>query len=184
MVIACFGDSLIYGFLFGSEYSWIRTVEWETGHRLLNYGNCGETTIDIGQRLRFGILPDADALIFFGGANDVLQLMPKEESCAELKRVIAFSAEKKLPLCVVLPLLSGEETCNERLQLMRDEFERLCEGKVMTLDLMHAIGTTQEEIAEAYLDGFHPRAEVYERMGKYAAPLIAKWCETKLKKIR
>ena len=36
--VACFGDSLIFGFPYGPKESWIAEVEAETGVTMLNYG--------------------------------------------------------------------------------------------------------------------------------------------------
>lgn len=177
-VVACFGDSLVYGFPYGEEYSWLKTVEQLSGHKFLNFGCCGETTVDIEQRLRCFALPEkVDALLFFGGANDVLQLTPLPVSCEALKRVLALAEAETLPLCVVLPLISGEESVNDKLCQLRKEFARIAAGKAKLLDLMPSIGEDAEEIKGAYLDGFHPKAIVYEKMGKYAAQPLAEWLE-------
>ena len=176
--VACFGDSLIYGFPYGGEYSWINKVETLTGIKMLNYGSCGETCVDIGHRMRFSNLsPNVDALLFLGGANDVLQGTPASVSTGELKKVLSFAAEKKLPISLVLPFISGEESCNPSLQALRNSFTEIAAGKANIIDLMPAIGNQSDEIKAAYLDGFHPKSDVYERMGIYAAPLIAKWLD-------
>lgn len=174
--IACYGDSLVYGFPYGPEYSWLRTVEKIAGLHLINFGCCGETCTDISWRLRFGQLPaGTDGLLFFGGANDVLQGTPPAVSRAALGQVLDFAGEKNLPLCVVLPLLSGEPSCNGRLAELRREFAALCEGRAEQLDLQIAVGLDDDARERAYSDGFHPRAGIYEKMGEYAAPLLAEW---------
>ncbi|HAT98720.1 MAG TPA: lysophospholipase, partial [Acidaminococcaceae bacterium] len=44
--IACFGDSLIEGFPFAQENSWVAQVEKVTELRMLNHGVCGECCDD------------------------------------------------------------------------------------------------------------------------------------------
>ena len=50
--VACFGDSLIYGFPFGPRTSWLAEAEKVTGDKFLNYGVCGDCTDDILFRLQ------------------------------------------------------------------------------------------------------------------------------------
>lgn len=45
--IACYGDSLIYGFPFGIDYSWTAQVEKNFPVKMLNYGVCGDCCDDI-----------------------------------------------------------------------------------------------------------------------------------------
>ena len=178
MTVACFGDSLIYGFPYGEMYSWVYVVEKTTGIRMINYGICGETCVEIGQRLRFGKLPaGVSHLLFFGGANDVLQMTPAEVSLGEVRRVIDYAEEINLPICIVLPLLSGEESVNTKLAGLREKMTKLAEGRAYVLDLQPAVGMNAEERDTAYSDGFHPKAAVYEKMGNFAAPLIDNWCK-------
>lgn len=55
--VACFGDSLIYGFPFGPRTSWLAEAEKVTGGKFLNYGVCGDCTDDILFRLQTMFLP-------------------------------------------------------------------------------------------------------------------------------
>ena len=75
--VACFGDSLIYGFPFGPRVSWIAEAEKLTGHKFLNYGVCGDCTDDILTRLQTAFLPEQTThILFWGGANDIIQMRP------------------------------------------------------------------------------------------------------------
>lgn len=56
-IVACFGDSLIYGFPFGPRISWLAEAEKLTGDKFLNYGVCGDCTDDILSRLKTMPLP-------------------------------------------------------------------------------------------------------------------------------
>ena len=58
--VACFGDSLIYGFPFGPRISWLAEAEKLTGDKFLNYGVCGDCTDDILSRLKNMPLPAQD----------------------------------------------------------------------------------------------------------------------------
>jgi len=176
--LACFGDSLVYGFPFSQDYSWTAVLE-EQGIKIINEGACGATTDDILDNMRYTPLPaGVKQVLFFGGANDVIQRCPKDATLETIRRVKKLAAEKGWQLCIVLPLLSGEATENSRLQALRAALAK--EQEVFLLDLQPAIGTTAEELKAAYLDGWHPKAQVYRKMGEYAAPLLREWLDLEI----
>lgn len=173
MTLACFGDSLVYGFPFSPDYSWTAVLE-KYGVSIINKGVCGATTGEILDNMRYAALPQGvDRVLFFGGANDIIQGVPKRVILDTVGKVKTLAAERGWRLCLALPLLSGEEGANGKIRALRAELAR--EAGVFILDLQPAIGTSEEELREAYLDGWHPKAAVYEKMGEYAAPGLLKW---------
>lgn len=175
---ACFGDSLVYGFPFGPGVSWLAVVEELTGQRFLNYGVCGDCTDDIYYRLRTMFLPsDAAHIIFFGGANDLLQRRPQKFILEDLQKAVEFCAARGLELCIVLPLLSSDSVLNERLAPLRSAISSRFAAKVLLLDLQPAVGLSADARAAAYVDGVHPTPATYTAMGKYAAPLLQNWLQ-------
>lgn len=175
MTLACFGDSLVYGFPFSPDYSWTAVLE-KYGVSIINNGVCGATTGEILDNMRYAALPQGvDRVLFFGGANDIIQGVPKRVILDTVGKVKALAAEKGWHLCLALPLFCGEEGANGKIGELRAELAR--EAGAFILDLQPAIGRSEEELREAYLDGWHPKARVYERMGEYAAPGLVKWLE-------
>lgn len=66
ITIACFGDSLIYGFPYGPASSWlVRVEELCPNLRLLNYGTCGATCDDINDNLFRTVLPQEVSCILW-----------------------------------------------------------------------------------------------------------------------
>lgn len=175
MTLACFGDSLVYGFPFSPDYSWTAVLE-KYGVSIINKGVCGATTGEILDNMRCAVLPQGvDRVLFFGGANDIIQGVPKRVILDTVGKVKALAAEKGWRLCLVLPLFSGEEGVNGKIGELRAE---LAGGTgAFILDLQPAVGMAEEDLREAYLDGWHPKAKVYEKMGEYAAPGLLKWLE-------
>lgn len=175
MTLACFGDSLVYGFPFSPDYSWTAVLE-KFGVGIINKGVCGATTDEILDDMRYAVLPKGvDGVLFFGGANDVIQGIPTRCILDTVGKVKTLAAEKGWRLCLALPLLSGEERANGKIRELRAE---LAGGRgAFILDFQPAIGTSEEDLREAYLDGWHPKAKVYEKMGEYAAPELLKWLE-------
>ena len=180
--IACYGDSLVQGFPFGTRYSWTAAVEKAAGNsiKMLNYGLCGDCCDDILYRMRQYALPQyVHHVLFLGGANDILQGRSLEHILADYKRLLEWCEEKHYSLCVVMPLLSAEEELNHHLLNLRQAVELLCKNKAMLLDLQPAIGLTAAERSRAYLDGVHPKAATYESMGNYAVEYLVNWLEIK-----
>lgn len=176
--IACYGDSLIQGFPFSSAYSWVTVAEKEAGgaFRMLNYGLCGDATDDILYRMRQYDLPDyVHNALFLGGANDIIQGRKCESILRTLEQVYATSKEKKLRLAFVLPFISTERALNAMLESLRASIVERFSARAFILDLQPAIGLTAGDRYKAYVDGIHPKAATYEAMGRYAAPLLAKW---------
>lgn len=172
--LACFGDSLIYGFPFSPEYSWTAVLEKKHGVMVINEGVCGATTDDILDNMRYTLLPEAvKHVLFFGGANDVIQCCPGKATLEIIERVKGLAREKGWKLCIVLPLLSGDASVNEKMEALREEIKKR-EGAFI-LDLQPAIGSSKDALGKAFVDGWHPKAGVYEKMGEYAAPILAEW---------
>lgn len=177
--VACFGDSLIQGFPFSKQYSWIAEVEKQKNIKMLNYGICGECCDDIFVRLKNTVLSEyIQHIIFFGGANDLLQKRPQKFILEDLSNVCLWCKQAGYQLCIVLPLISGDEKFNIYLQELRRKMQAELADKCFLLDLQPAVGTGSGELKKAYLDCVHPTAAMYKKMGAYAAPIIEKWIET------
>lgn len=176
--VACFGDSLIYGFPFGPRVSWIAEVEKLTGHKFLNYGVCGDCTDDILTRLQTVFLPEQTThILFWGGANDIIQMRPQKFIVEDLQKTVYYCQDKNLKPGIVLPLVTAESGLNKYLLPLREAISTRFAELVWLLDLQPAVGLTAADRKNAYLDGVHPTAAVYRAMGRYAAPLLKSWLE-------
>ena len=174
--IACYGDSLVQGFPFGTKYSWTAQVEKLTNIKMLNYGVCGDCCDDIVYRLRQYALPEyVRHILFLGGANDIMQGRKLDAIIYDYKRLLDFCTEKDYKLCIVLPLISSDELLNRYLLNLKQEIVTRFAAQALLLDLQPAIGQTAKERKHVYLDGVHPTAATYEAMGAYAAPFLQKW---------
>ena len=174
--IACFGDSLIQGYPYTNNNSWIAEAEKYAEIKMLNYGVCGDCCDDIFTRLKMTNLPEhVKHILFFGGANDIIQGRPEKHILEDFAKLVKWCEEKNYSLCIVLPLISAEPMLNVQLQsLGRAVYEKYSD-KVFMLDLQPAVGMSSLERRLAYLDGVHPKATTYKAMGKYAAPLVSEW---------
>lgn len=177
--IACFGDSLIEGFPFGSDYSWIRQLESSGEITAYNYGLCGDCTDDIFDRMRYRPLPEqVKHILYLGGANDIIQGVPERFTVANVAKVVNWCEEKGYKLCLVLPFVSGDEVLNRKLLNLRQEYEHHFKDKAFILDLQPAIGTTAALRKKAYLDTVHPTLATYKAMGEYSLPILLQWVKS------
>lgn len=174
--IACFGDSLVQGFPFGKEASWVAELESTGEIKAYNYGLCGDCSDDIFDRLRFMQLPEqVKHIVFLGGANDVIQGVPEKFTMEIFRKLVIWCEENSYRLCIVLPLISSDAYLNRRLLNLRQELEMRYNEKAFLLDLQPAIGLDAGTRAKAYLDGVHPTAVTYKQMGEYARPILLEW---------
>lgn len=119
--VACFGDSLIYGFPFGPRISWLAEAEKLTGDKFLNYGVCGDCTDDILSRLKTMPLPaHIKHILFLGGANDIIQMRPQKFILEDLDKTLRYCQSKNFDLGIVLPLVTAESRLNEYILPLRD----------------------------------------------------------------
>lgn len=177
--IACFGDSLVQGFPYGTSSSWVAKAEaLSLGQlKLYNYGLCGDCCDDIFYRMRIRpIPPEVRYILFLGGANDSLQNCPYEYTMDSFAKMVKWSEDNNYKLGIILPFISTEEFYNRKLLNYRqDLIHKYQNTHVRLFDLQTAIGKNQQEISKAYLDGFHPHLHIYEALGELILPQLLKW---------
>lgn len=174
--IACFGDSLIQGFPFGNQASWVAVLDQNPELKIYNYGLCGDCTDDILDRIKYRYLePDIKHLLFLGGANDILQGVPEKFTLDTIAKLVKWCEEKDYQLCLVLPLISSDTYLNRRLLNLKQELQQRYQDKLFLLDLQPAIGLEEATRRKAYIDGVHPTLATYKAMGEYALPQLLAW---------
>ena len=174
--IACFGDSLIEGFPFSQENSWIARVEKNTGIRMLNHGICGECCDDIKDRLIWRpFQKEITHVLFEGGMNDIIQGCPLAFSIDQMKAAKHFCDEQDVPFCLVMPWLCGAEEINPLIERMRKAMTETFDGVCYLLDFEPMLANAGRRMRWFIWDGVHPKAETYEALGDFAAPLLQNW---------
>ena len=174
--IACFGDSLIEGFPFYPENSWVAQVQKNTGIRMLNHGICGECCDDIKDRLVWRPLPkEVNHVLFEGGMNDIIQGCSLTFSVEQIKLAKQFCDEQNAQFCLVLPWLCGAEELNHLIERLREVMQKEFENKCYLLDFEPMFLTKKHRMEWFIWDGVHPKAETYEALGNFASPLLENW---------
>jgi len=175
-VIACFGDSLIEGFPFSSENSWVARVAGNTGMEMLNYGICGECCDDIKDRIIWHPLQkEITHVLFEGGMNDIIQGCPLLFSIEQIKQAKQFCDEQKVPFCLVMPWFCGVDELNPLIERMRAAMKKEFAGICYLLDFEPLLVKAEHRMKWFIWDGVHPKAETYESLGDYASPLLQHW---------
>ncbi len=175
-IIACFGDSLIQGFPFTSENSWIAEVEKRTGISMMNYGYCGECCDEIRYRVTSRMIPDGcEHILFLGGMNDLLRKRPVAYILKDMDDALQWSLEQEFHFCLVLPWFCEHRELNLKIKQLRNEMTRRFEGKCLLLDFQKVYPAGVQMHAWFFWDGVHPQSCAYQKMGEYAAPILEKW---------
>jgi acyl-CoA thioesterase I len=175
--IACFGDSLVFGFPFGKEQSWLAKIHnLDNDITLLNYGECGASCDDILANMKGTTLtPEVKYIMFLGGANDVLQNRPVKVIMSDVQKAIMWATDRGYLFALVLPWLTAEASLNIKIEELRGKFCAQFSPACQIFDLQPAIGFNVMELSSAYLDGVHPTTGTYDKIGEYAGSLIKLW---------
>jgi len=175
--IACFGDSLVEGYPYGQAASWVAEVERQTALTMLNYGACGETTVDIMYRLvNWHPASKVHYVLYQGGMNDILQGIPLAATLKTLHYAQYWCQQQKQQLCLVVPWLSSDTKLNKQINALRAALaEAFGSTEIFLLDLQPAL--LGQPTAQLFLDGVHPMGLTYKQLGQYAAPILADWVQ-------
>ena len=177
--IACFGDSLIYGFPYNTDGSWLKVVNDNSNNvNCINYGECGFTCDDIYDKMKSFYLPEnVRHILVLGGANDILQERPIKDIISDLANIANWCADRRFALCFILPFLTAYPNYNEKLSLLRKEILGSTLSKNFILDLQQAVWQNAKIDIDAYFDGIHPTEATYAKIGFYAISFLDKWIE-------
>ena len=184
----CLGDSLTFGYGVSPRKRWLSLAAEQSGWRLMDRGLCGDTTGGMMLRLRELLvsLPKPDAVLLFGGVNDIFysgsDLAARANMGAMIHQLLSTGV---LPL-VGLPMpivpdwhpeawgaVVDFETAAGLLRDYGAWLRAFCRAfGVRTVDFgADFFDGHGGVIRELYLDGLHPGPEGHRRMA-------ARLCET------
>jgi acyl-CoA thioesterase-1 len=170
--VVCLGDSLTYGYPYGSHVSWVRYVADRLPIQMINSGVNGNIMEDMYNRYQRGVLRyHPDLLVVLGGTNDAFSM---EISCAEtiyyLEEIIKKAQADEICPVVALPMLVLDYYPADKLERIRtDERELAVRYNLRCIDFARAFADPQGKVRdELYLDCVHPNIAGYEAMGELA----------------
>lgn len=165
--IVCIGDSITYGFPYGSNASWTRYLGEATGHQIINRGINGNTTSEMIDRFdRHVIRENPDWVTVMGGTNDVVWRESIDRITWNLREMIekAEAAGIKVVLGLLVPVEEPEmEARVTRIRSWTVQYAR--EHQLPVIDFYSVFIDDHGFIrSDLLLDGAHPTEEGYRRM--------------------
>lgn len=171
--IICFGNSLTYGPGIEGDGDYPSYLEKLLGREVINAGRSGDTTRDALKRLEKDVLARDPCLVIVEfGTNDYFRSFPKEETMANLKKIILKIQEKGA--IVALCDVSGGKSLFGGYNIYHRELKQLARetGSIFIPRLMKDI--IQDPSLKT--DRVHPNSEGYkifaERVYKAIKPYL------------
>lgn len=170
--IVCLGDSLTFGYPYGSKFSWVYYVACRSSLEMINAGFSGNILEDMAKRYRKDVKRRSpDLLVVLGGTNDAYN---PEVSCAEsifhLEKIINEALSDQIRPVIALPMPVIDDFAVGKLERIRAEERDLANRfNLSWFDFADAFTDPSGSIKEdLYLDGVHPNTTGYEAMGAVA----------------
>lgn len=176
-VIACLGDSLTWGFPYGTPYSWVNLVSQRTGLKMINLGLNGNTTEDMLHRFPFQVLPAKPThVVLMGGTNDIIMQETFPRITLNLQNLVEMAQKHKIIPILGLPIPLGWKEAEVRLERIRAWMRDLARTQnLKVIDFNRAFYQVNSEGEwiprwELMLDGSHPAIEGYIAMADQFDP--------------
>jgi acyl-CoA thioesterase I len=190
--VAFFGDSYTAGVGDPSSLGWVgrmtaraRRTGWNlTGY---NLGVRRETMPDIQRRFLAEATPrlrdgDVHGVVIAGGVNDATVTAGRRratvaDTVAALEQILESAAAARWPVLVVGPALIDDQSHNERIGELSGVLHRSCTARAMPyIEIAACLAGDREWAAEvASVDGAHPGACGYARLGDLIWPAFLDW---------
>ncbi len=157
------GDSLIYGYPYGPEASWVRRASELSGQKLINAGQNGATGSDLIPSFPRSVLPHDPSYVIIGtGTNEAL----RGESLSSYERNLGILQELAgqhgiTPIFILpIPILSSEEQHLAELRTI------IHEQSCATLNFYRPFldARTRTPDPRWYVDWIHPTRAGYRRL--------------------
>ncbi len=171
--IVCIGDSITFGFPYGSHVSWTKPLAQETGNTVINKGINGNTTTDMLNRFDRDVLTHApDYVIIMGGANDIAWRDSFDRITKNFQDMVTKADTAGIKVVLGLPTPLDEPEYEARLARVREWMKDLAsQCEIPIIDFHSAFLNSDGELQEdLLLDGAHPTREGYQAMFR-AIPL-------------
>ncbi|NLV16268.1 MAG: GDSL family lipase [Syntrophomonadaceae bacterium] len=167
--IVCIGDSITFGFPYGSHVSWTKPLAETTGNTVVNQGINGNTTTDMLNRFDRDVLAQApDYVIIMGGANDIAWRDSVDRITTNIQDMVTKANLAGIKVVFGLPTPLDEPEYENRLSRVRKwmkEFAYRCE--IPIIDFHSAFFDSDGRFRdELLLDGAHPTKDGYQAMFK------------------
>jgi lysophospholipase L1-like esterase len=177
MRIVAIGDSLTYGFPFGTEFSWVELVAQRTGIDMVNAGVCGETTGDMLLRFKQDALDYKPAVVIItGGSNDAFFGVSPSTVGDNIDKMVRLAAKENIISVIGVPppvCLPEEKLLVQYRQHLRS---LAVQTNIMLIDFYrNMVDDFSSGLKSDYhIDGVHPNLKGYEVMADVAEAVLRK----------
>lgn len=182
--IVCLGDSITYGFPYGTEWSWTSIISEKLGRNMINRGINGDTTDGMLYRFDRHVASCRPShAVVMGGINDALMGSGAGEILDNIEKIVYRCFEKGIcPIIGITTPLIGDlidytgRNAMAALEELRQGLRLLASKKeIPVIDFFSALagpdGTTDESL---FVDGGHPNREGYRRMALVAEKALSR----------
>lgn len=174
--IVCLGDSITYGFPFGSSASWVTMLAGVVEGEVINQGINGNTTGDMLSRFERSVLRyEPTHLVLMGGINDVVCGESLDRISWNIRSMVEKARQAGIKVILGLPTAVDYPPWEQLLVRLRD-WMRAYAGELDLPIINFAAAFYDEEghiKSELLLaDGGHPDTTGYQAMFAQINPSI------------
>jgi lysophospholipase L1-like esterase len=165
-VIMAFGDSLTYGTGADKTQSYPSVLAKLSSHTVINNGVPGEISADGLNRLP-ALLDEQhpQLLILIHGANDIIRNIPREQTAANLTRMIAEAKQRNIKV-VMLGVPTFGLSSLESAKI----YQQVAEAEKVPIDLESLPAIIGNHDLKS--DEVHPNGQGYQRLGEAVFKLL------------
>ncbi|WP_066637027.1 GDSL-type esterase/lipase family protein [Desulfolucanica intricata] len=187
--IVCLGDSITYGYPYGTEVSWVRIITKQLDMHMINKGINGDTTVQMQARFDTDVVPwEPSYVIILGGTNDAFLGVDLSRVQKAFSIMVQNSFEEGI--CPILGLPAAVSTggvlsdfpaeefreVSEKLNSIRDWIKGFAANlQLPTIDFYSPLleQSSGQGNPGYFVDGYHPNRLGYQVLAKEAGKLLS-----------
>lgn len=175
--VICIGDSITYGYPFGSEYSWVNLGAKKVMNvTVMNKGINGDTSEGVVGRFTKDVINHHPNYVLITiGTNDTWRGITKDNYVKNLQKIYRLAKSANINMIIGLPIPAIDSHIEENLIPIRSWLKSFStEHDLITIDFFSKFKSFDEDMEELYTDSLHPSKQGYKVMGELFANLISK----------
>lgn len=164
--VVCLGDSITWGFPFGTEYSWVKMLNDIHRGEFINQGINGNTTSDMLRRFDRSVLQyNPSHVVIMGGINDVILRESFDRISLNLKTMAQRAQDAGIKVIFGTPTAFDDPQTERLLKRIRDWIKDYAlQNNIRIIDFAGAFFNSDGNMRLELLlpDGGHPTKEGYQ----------------------
>lgn len=168
--IVCLGDSITWGWPYGTQASWVTMLAEAVDADFINQGLPGNTTGDMAARFQRHVVKcNPDCVVIMGGANDVLQGESRARITYNIEQMVEMAENAGIKVIFGLCPPLDYPPLEKLLAVLRTWMSEYAEARgIPVIDFQPAFHDEQGRLRQDTLlpDGAHPTIAGYQEMFK------------------